>query len=55
VIDSSSAVILVSHQETQILEICNRVLVMKEGSIIFDGDPQEAFTVYRSGEGHDLI
>ncbi len=49
-IDSSSSVILVSHQESQIMEICNRVLVMKDGQFIFDGDPLTAFEVYRSGE-----
>jgi ABC-type polysaccharide/polyol phosphate transport system ATPase subunit len=49
-INNSSAVILVSHQEEQILEICNRVIVMKAGRIIFDGDPAKAFEVYRNNE-----
>lgn len=54
-IDRSGCVILVSHQEGQILEICNRVLVMKNGQIVFDGKPEEAFKVYREGEGRDVI
>lgn len=49
-IEESGAVILVSHYENQILEVCNRVLVMKDGHIIFDGSPQEAFEVYRQSE-----
>ncbi len=54
-IDKSSSVILVSHQENQILEICNRVLVMRDGKFVFDGSPEEAFKVYRQGEGHGII
>ena len=47
-ISGSGAVIFVSHQEEQILEICNRVIVLKKGMKIFDGDPIEAFKVYRA-------
>ncbi len=51
-IESSGAVILVSHHEAQFTEICNRVLVMRDGKFIFDGPPEEAFRVYRSAEGN---
>lgn len=46
-INTSSAAILVSHHENHILETCNRVLVLKDGNIIFDGNPKEAFNIYR--------
>lgn len=54
-INKSGSVILVSHQESQILEICNRVLVLRDGKFIFDGPPEEAFKVYRQSEGQGLI
>ena len=46
-ISDSGAVIFISHQEEQIMNICTRVIVLKKGEIIFDGDPAEAFKVYR--------
>ncbi len=46
-ISESGTVIFISHQEEQVLDICTRVIVLKRGKIIFDGDPQEAFKVYR--------
>lgn len=46
-ISGSGAVIFISHQEEQVMNICTRVLVLKKGEIIYDGDPATAFKVYR--------
>jgi ABC-2 type transport system ATP-binding protein len=42
----SGAVLFVSHSNEQILEVCNRVLVLNRGHIEFDGDPKEALSFY---------
>jgi ABC-2 type transport system ATP-binding protein len=46
IIDQSGAVIFVSHSTEQILEVCNRALVLDKGKILFDGSPQQAAEVY---------
>lgn len=50
-IQGSDAVIFVSHGPDQILELCNRVLVLKNGLIEFDGPPQEAIDYYIQSGG----
>lgn len=46
-IKNSGVVIFVSHQDHHLLEVCNRVLLINNGSIIFDGSPEESLKVYR--------
>lgn len=46
-IQKSEAVILVSHNERELLQFCNRGLVLQEGKIKFDGDIQKAIKAYR--------
>jgi len=46
-ITDSKALLLVSHFESQILSFCNRVIVLDQGQIIYDGNPINAFVVYR--------
>lgn len=46
-IDNSGVVIFVSHQDIQLLEVCTRVLLINNGSIIYDGSPEEALKAYR--------
>ncbi len=41
--------ILVAHQESMVKETCGRCILLREGSIIFDGDPDEAFKLYDNG------
>ncbi|WP_375333584.1 ABC transporter ATP-binding protein [Candidatus Tisiphia endosymbiont of Xenochironomus xenolabis] len=41
--------ILVSHQENIIRGNCNRCILLKEGSIIADGNPSEILEIYNSG------
>ena len=42
----SGAVLFVSHDPGQVLEICNRVIVMEHGEIIFDGNNKEGVSFY---------
>jgi ABC-type polysaccharide/polyol phosphate transport system ATPase subunit len=50
-IEGSNAVVFVSHGPDQVLELCNRVLVLKNGVIEFDGPPQEAINFYIQSGG----
>lgn len=46
IIAKSGAVLFVSHSDSQIKEVCNRVLYLKDGKIVFDGDPVEGLKLY---------
>ncbi len=41
--------IMVSHQESIIREHCNRCILMKNGSVVHDGAPEEILSIYNSG------
>jgi len=45
-IKKTKALIFASHDLEQIKKICNRVIIMKEGLIFFDGKPSEAVKIY---------
>lgn len=45
-IDRSGAVLFVSHDTEQVLKVCNRVLVIHKGHLIYDGPPKEALGTY---------
>lgn len=45
-IENSDAVVFVSHGPEQMLQLCNRVVVLSLGEIVFDGPPQEAIDYY---------
>jgi len=45
-IEQSGTVIFVSHSFDQVLDVCNRVLLLHEREIIFDGSPSEAYAIY---------
>jgi ABC-2 type transport system ATP-binding protein len=45
-IERSEAVVFVSHGPDQILQLCNRVVILSQGKIIFDGPPQEGIELY---------
>ena len=47
-IESSGAVLFVSHSPGQIERVCNRVLVLDQGAIVFDGPPIEGQKFYES-------
>lgn len=45
-IEKSGTVVFVSHSFDQVLDVCNRVLLLHERKIIFDGSPKEAYEIY---------
>ena len=47
----SGAVIFVSHSFEQIHQVCNRVLIIKNRQLIFDGSPEEGQRIYESAHG----
>lgn len=42
-------ILIVSHSMAQIASMCDRVVVLDRGKIVYDGEPQEAITVFRAG------
>lgn len=40
-------IILVSHSSSQVEELCNRVVVLKHGNLVFDGAPLEGIEALR--------
>ena len=47
-------IILVSHSMEDVANYVNRMLVMKEGSVLFDGAPKEVFSHYKELEAVSL-
>jgi ABC-type polysaccharide/polyol phosphate transport system ATPase subunit len=47
-IDKASVIILVSHSEDLILEMCNRVIWLDCGMVRADGEPSEILNLYNS-------
>jgi ABC-2 type transport system ATP-binding protein len=45
-IEASGAVVFVSHAIEQISELCNRVILLDRGGLIFDGGVEEGITLY---------
>jgi ABC-type polysaccharide/polyol phosphate transport system ATPase subunit len=45
-IEHSGTVIFVSHSFDQVQDVCNRVILLHERKIIFDGSPKEAYEIY---------
>ncbi|WP_456288554.1 ABC transporter ATP-binding protein [Paenibacillus sp. AK002] len=41
--------VLVSHDLSTISEVCNRVILLKQGRIVKDGSPDEVIQYYRNG------
>ncbi|MBP2027139.1 lipopolysaccharide transport system ATP-binding protein [Acetoanaerobium pronyense] len=48
IITESNIVIMVSHSLDLITKICDRVVVLEKGSVIYDGLPSEAIEFYKS-------
>lgn len=48
-IESSGAVIFVSHQADQIRRVCNRLIVLDSGRIAADGDVAQGIAFYQDG------
>ncbi len=41
-------ILFVSHQMNTIRQLCDRVIVLREGKVIFDGDVEEGIRIYNS-------
>lgn len=48
-IKSTPITIMVSHSEQEIKDNCNRAILLKLGQIVFDGNVDEAFEIYKGG------
>lgn len=44
--DEAKIMVFVTHDLKMMREVCNRTLVMNNGQLLFDGDPDEALKVY---------
>lgn len=44
--ESGKTILYVSHQMQTIRQLCDRVIVLKEGNIIFDGDVEDGIDIY---------
>ncbi len=51
--EDNRTILFVSHNMNAIRNLCTRCLVLKEGSIVFDGAPDDAIEVYRQ-DSHAL-
>ncbi|WP_375326198.1 ABC transporter ATP-binding protein [Candidatus Tisiphia endosymbiont of Nemotelus uliginosus] len=48
-LQNTPILILVSHQENIIKDNCNRCVLLKEGSVVADGNPDAILKIYNSG------
>ncbi len=46
IIDAGTTVLYVSHNAASVKEICPRAIYLRKGTVIFDGDTDEALQVY---------
>lgn len=46
--NQAKILVLVSHDLNTVLEVCNRAILIKQGTIIKDGDPEEVVQFYRN-------
>ncbi len=44
--DSGKTILYVSHQMQTIQQLCDRVIVLKEGKVIYDGDVEKGIAIY---------
>lgn len=46
--DSGKTILFVSHQMNTIRQLCDRVVVLKEGQVVYDGDVEGGIRIYNS-------
>ena len=46
IISQSGIVLFVSHTEVSVRKVCNRVLILKEGTVVYDGAVEEGLRIY---------
>ena len=47
-IDGSGTVIIVSHSQGLMMDICDRIILMEEGKILAIGEPKEIYKQYNA-------
>ncbi len=52
--DEGRTILYVSHNMLTIRQLCSRVIVLSQGKIIFDGDPEKAIELYMPKGGDEL-
>jgi ABC-type polysaccharide/polyol phosphate transport system ATPase subunit len=52
--DSSKAIVFVSHDVNSIINLCNRVIWLRDGDVYFDGEPDDVVKKYVSYMSYDL-
>lgn len=53
-IDGSGTVIIVSHSQGFMMEICDRIVVMEQGKVVAVGEPKEMYKIYNQLLKHKL-
>ena len=48
---ASTTIIFISHDLHAVEQVCDRVLVVRQGCLVYDGDPQSAATAYQMPQG----
>jgi ABC-type polysaccharide/polyol phosphate transport system ATPase subunit len=54
-IESSGAAIFVSHSPDQIRRVCNRVMVLSEGQLAYDGPVEEGIRFYETSDQRSVL
>lgn len=49
--ERGKTILLVTHSQSDVLELCDRAIVMDQGNMMFDGNPEEALEMYKSFAG----
>ncbi|NQY42528.1 MAG: ABC transporter ATP-binding protein [Legionellales bacterium] len=52
IVDKSNIVVLASHDDNILKQICNKILWLDKGKIVFSGSPDEALEKYNKKHGH---
>ncbi|MDQ4084349.1 MAG: ABC transporter ATP-binding protein, partial [Actinomycetota bacterium] len=47
--EQGTTIFLVSHNARQVQKLCDRALVLDEGSLVYDGDPAQAAKYLNQG------
>lgn len=46
--DGNKTIVFISHNREQVLDFCERVILLQDGEIAYDGDPRSALRLYKS-------
>jgi ABC-type polysaccharide/polyol phosphate transport system ATPase subunit len=47
--ESGKTILFVTHSMDQVLDQCDRAILLNRGRLLFDGDPREAVEIYKGG------